>query len=236
MKNFMPSSSIPSKGADNSQNFATNKMFKSLYPIYLASSSPRRHSFFDDLGFDYSIINPKDKESSPFEGELASDYVMRVAKAKAVYGLNYLNSINKHEMPYVIIGADTAVSIDGHILGKPEDSADALSMLKMLVGRKHIVTTGMHIIKCITHQNSISFSVTTDVTMGAWDDETLKAYVNCGESFDKAGAYAIQGKGAFLVDSIDGCWANVVGLPVKALVQHLLEANIIESENIFKDS
>ncbi len=203
-----------------------NKLYKANYDIFLLSSSPRRQNFFKDLGFDFRIMKPMEEESPAFENEQASAYVLRVAENKALYGLNHMDS-SYRDKNYVIIAADTVVNIDKEILGKPKDNADAFRMLKLLSGKKHIVTTAVSIIEKLEHENRTSFAVNTEVTFSDWSDEVLQAYANCGEPLDKAGAYAIQGRGSFLVSSINGCWTNVVGLPLSALVDVLLKNSLI---------
>ncbi len=209
--------------------FHMNKLFEANYNIFLASTSPRRLQFFQELGFDFEPIKPSNEEDSPYCDELPSNYAMRVAKTKALYADTYLRNFGQQNQAYVIIAADTVVSIDGIILGKPKDNLDALRMLKMLNGKTHIVTTSVHIIENIEQNKHTSFANETKVTFANFSDKVLKNYANCGEPLDKAGSYAIQGQGAFLVSSIDGCWANVVGLPVNTLVEILLRRNIIRT-------
>ncbi len=170
------------------------------------------------------------EEDSPIENEEPADYALRIAKTKAMYGHSCVQAMQEKKNAYVIIAADTVVSIEGIILGKPVDNADALRMLKMLSGKKHTVTTAVHIIEVFENKENIhstAFAKETAVHFANWSDEVLKAYANSKEPLDKAGAYAIQGKGSFLMSSIEGCWTNVVGLPINTLVEILLEKSII---------
>jgi len=118
------------------------------------------------------------------------------------------------EFPSVILGADTEVVLDGRLLGKPRDAADAASMLRQLRGRVHEVITGVALVAPGSPGREEVASVTTRVTMRGYSDAEIKAYVDTGEPLDKAGAYAVQGLGRRLVAEVDGCFTNVVGLPV----------------------
>ena len=122
----------------------------------------------------------------------------------------------------VILGADTEVVLDGRLLGKPADDADALRMLQTLRGRSHEVVTGVALVEAPAGREATA-AVTTRVTMARVSDEELQAYVATGEPLDKAGAYAVQGLGSRLVAQVDGCYSNVVGLPV-GTTRRLLEA------------
>ena len=121
----------------------------------------------------------------------------------------------------VVLGADTEVVLDGRYLGKPRDVADAARMLRALSGRTHDVVTGLALVEAPSGREE-TLAVTTRVTMIDASDEEIAAYVATGEPLDKAGAYAVQGRGARLVARVDGCFTNVVGLPVET-VRRLLE-------------
>ena len=123
--------------------------------------------------------------------------------------------------PAVVLGADTEVVLDGRYLGKPRDAADAALMLRALGGRTHEVVTGVALVEAPSGREE-TIAVTTRVTMIAAGDDEIAAYVATGEPLDKAGAYAVQGQGAHLVARVDGCFTNVVGLPVEA-TRRLLE-------------
>jgi len=123
--------------------------------------------------------------------------------------------------PAFILGADTEVVLDGHVLGKPGDAADAGRMLKALRGRVHEVITGVALVEAPAGREETA-AVTTRVKMAGYSDAEIEAYVATGEPLDKAGAYAVQGLGARLVAEVDGCFTNVVGLPVTT-TRRLLE-------------
>ena len=122
--------------------------------------------------------------------------------------------------PQVVLGADTTVTLDNHILGKPTDPADAARMLRLLSGRTHRVITGIALVSAVATQ--VAFE-STAVTFNALSDKDIAAYIATGEPMDKAGAYAIQGRAARWIPRIEGCYFNVVGLPI-ALVTSLLES------------
>jgi septum formation protein len=129
-----------------------------------------------------------------------------LAKARAV--------AREQTSPAVVLGADTEVVLDGRYLGKPADLPDALRMLRALRGRTHEVITGVALVEAPAGREETA-AVVTRVTMTNAADEDLAAYVATGEPLDKAGAYAVQGRGSLLIDRIDGCYTNVVGLPVE---------------------
>ena len=118
--------------------------------------------------------------------------------------------------PAAVLGADTEVVLDGRYLGKPRDAADAARMLRELSGRTHEVVTGLALVDALSGREE-TLAVTTRVTMVAAGAEEIAAYVATGEPLDKAGAYAIQGRGALLVESVEGSWTNVVGLPIERI-------------------
>jgi septum formation protein len=122
----------------------------------------------------------------------------------------------------VVLGADTEVVLDGRLLGKPRDAADAARMLRALRGRVHEVITGVALVAALPPGREESTSVTTRVRMGQYDEAEIAAYVDTGEPLDKAGAYAVQGLGSRLVAEVDGCLTNVVGLPLST-TRRLLE-------------
>lgn len=143
-------------------------------------------------------------------GELAQSYVRRVAVRKAM-----AVAASKEE---TVLSADTTVVVDGQILGKPNDAEDAARMLRLLQGRTHEVITGF----CLRKQNQIVMDAeSTMVRFVAMTEEEIAAYVATGEPMDKAGAYAIQGNAAKYIDRIEGCYWNVVGLPIAKVYFHL---------------
>ena len=193
--------------------------------LILASSSPRRQQFLDDLGLPYQVLTSPKDEVTPMPSEDPQIFTARAADHKARQTAQLIPGA--YQSP-LLIAADTVVSIDGRILGKPQDSADALAMLSLLSGRSHQVTTSVCVLLPRRYQEcSFAFSDQASVTFYAWPKEVLAAYVQSGEPRDKAGAYAIQGKGAFLVQGIHGSWSTVVGLPVSRLCRELLSRELI---------
>lgn len=176
--------------------------------IVLASASPRRALLLQMLGFDFTTARPSVDET-PQPGETAPELVLRLACAKA--------ETTMPDFPdALIIAADTVVSCDGTILGKPQDNAAALTMLRTLAGRQHQVFTGL----AMRHRHDLFTHVEcSSVTMPAHPDAFLRAYLASGEPLGKAGAYGIQGRGGVLVSAITGDFYNVVGLPLQALWQ-----------------
>lgn len=178
--------------------------------LILASQSPRRRELMALLGFDFEVI-PSDAEEIK-RGSEPGEIVMHLAedKAKAVYD----QEIIKDEKELVVIGSDTVVVYDDHILGKPQDEADALRMLTMLAGKSHYVYTGVCL---MTPVGNRAFYSATEVVMYPASKEELLRYIASREPMDKAGSYAIQGKGTFLVKEIKGDYNTVVGLPAARL-------------------
>jgi len=164
------------------------------------------------LGFDFDAIR-SGVEESPLPGESPREHVIRLAEAKAL-------DIGKQYRDRWVIAADTIVLINGSILGKPKDEEEALQMLSRLCGREHSVLTGFsahHFGK----EKGGSQAVETAVRVKPLLPAEMKWYVSTGEPFDKAGAYAIQGIGSFMIESIRGSYTNVVGLPLCELVEML---------------
>jgi septum formation protein len=186
--------------------------------LVLASASPRRRELLTQAGFSFEV-HPADISENLFPGEDPIAYVTRLAreKAQAVY-----KEITKAPAPpLVVLGADTTVTLDDHILGKPEDAADAARMLRLLSGRTHRVITGVAVVTAASAQVAAEV---TEVTFLPLSDAEIAAYIATGEPMDKAGAYAIQGFAARWVPRIEGCYFNVVGLPI-SLVSTLLASS-----------
>ena len=179
-------------------------------PLILASTSPRRHELLALLGLPYEIIASRFDESllSPL-GLPPADYVTRLALGKAAEVAARLAAPEA-----VIVGADTTVVLDGDVLNKPLDPADAARMLRRLSGRTHEVYTGLCIIRGAAIQTA---HAVTAVTFDPLTDETIAAYVATGEPLDKAGAYGVQGQGLGFTPRLDGDYYNVVGLPLELL-------------------
>ena len=180
--------------------------------IILASGSPRRREILSELGAEIKIITADvDETSNETDPEkLAQELACK--KGLAVY--ERLVAEGSPDVAFPIISADTVVFCENEIMGKPKDRADAFRMLKKLSGKAHSVTTGICIVKNGTPFSSYS---TTKVFVDPLTDNEINAYIDSGDPFDKAGSYGIQGIFSKHVSKIDGCYFNVVGLPVNAL-------------------
>jgi septum formation protein len=177
--------------------------------LVLASQSPRRAELLRAAGIDFDV-RPGDVDESVRAGETAHEYVQRVAVAKA-------HAVAR-DAAEIILAADTTVVVEGEILGKPADAADAARMLRRLAGRSHEVLTGV----CLLRAGIVSTRVAaTTVAFLPMSEEEIAWYVASGEPMDKAGAYGIQGLASRFISRIDGSYTNVVGLPV-AVVYELL--------------
>ena len=185
--------------------------------LVLASASPRRRELLTQAGFVFSV-HPAHIPEDLLPGEEPIAYVTRLAreKAQAVFGEL---SARGASADAAVLGADTTVTLDGHILAKPEDPTDAARMLRMLSGRTHRVVTGVAV---VTADRTEVAAEVTAVRFLTLSEAEIAAYIATGEPMDKAGAYAIQGRAAQWIPRIDGCYFNVVGLPL-ALVAAMLE-------------
>ncbi|MFJ4384456.1 Maf family protein [Pseudomonas sp. NPDC089408] len=182
-----------------------------MNPLYLASGSPRRRELLTQIGVPFSLVSAPIDET-PLPGESAPAYVERLARAKAAAGLASLGVPAKApEGHAVVLGADTAVVLDGRILGKPENREDALAMLADLSGREHQVLTAVAL---DDGQRVHSLCVTSKVSFRAISADEAQRYWASGEPADKAGSYAIQGLGAVFVTGLVGSYSAVVGLPL----------------------
>lgn len=178
--------------------------------LILASASPRRQELLRNAGIPFEV-RPAHIPEDPLPGERPKECAERLAREKAL-------AIAQKRPTDVVLGADTVVVIDGQVLGKPADAADAARMLRMLSGREHEVITGICLVA--GGQSSLA-SETTRVTMSVISDADIAGYIASGEPMDKAGAYAIQGLASRWIPRIEGDYSNVVGLPV-ALVCRML--------------
>ncbi|NMB08699.1 MAG: septum formation protein Maf [Tissierellia bacterium] len=177
--------------------------------IVLASSSPRRIELLKKFNIDPIIIKPNIVEKVSIE-----DSVEEISMALAFEKANQVsNNFNNGE---IIMAFDTLVAYDGEILGKPKSEDDAINMLKLLSNKEHVVVTGLSIIKANTNIKVIDYEKTY-VKFRQLDDKIIKNYINTQEYKDKAGAYGIQGIGGVLIEWINGCYFNVVGLPLYRL-------------------
>jgi len=171
--------------------------------LFLASTSPRRRELLQQLGLTFSVLRV-DVDESAKVGERPTEYVLRLAREKALAGLAQITA-------GVIVAADTSVVIDDDVLGKPASEAEAVAMWQRLSGRTHQVLTGVAVGDA-SHIESIV--VSTRVHFRVITPSEMHAYWQSGEPSDKAGGYAIQGRGAVFVDAIEGSYSNVVGLPL----------------------
>jgi len=190
--------------------------------LVLASASPRRRELLTQVGYTFEV-QPAHIPEDPREGEDPIAYVTRLAREKAEAVFRELSANRSASDALVILGADTTVTLDNHILGKPEDAADAARMLRMLSGRSHHVITGVAVVTAAGVEVAAEVTAVRFLTM---TDEEIAAYVATGEPMDKAGAYGIQGLAARWIPRVEGCYFNVVGLPL-ALVSTLLEGTIV---------
>jgi septum formation protein len=187
-------------------------------PLILASASPRRQGYFQDLGLEYRV-HPADIDEELLAAEKPLDFVIRMAKEKAM-------SVMDLYPENWIVAADTVVSLADTVLGKPKDPADAVLMLMQLSGKEHWVQTGM-CLACLQEGVVAVQSVRTLVVFSPFSERVARAYVATGEPLDKAGSYGIQGQGAFLVKEVLGSYSNVVGLPLCELLVMLEEYGVI---------
>lgn len=185
--------------------------------IVLASSSPRRRELLTQAGIPFIVVpGDVDEEKADISGtpgqkaeQLAYMKAMDVARTKSG----------------IILGADTIVVCDDEIFGKPADAENARKMLRALSGREHLVITGIALIDTASGRVSTGYE-TTKVRFSALSDEEIEGYIESGEPYGKAGAYAIQGGAALFVESLDGCYSNVVGLPLRRLYRMLKDFGI----------
>ncbi|MET3132570.1 septum formation protein [Oxalobacteraceae bacterium GrIS 1.11] len=196
--------------------------------IYLASKSPRRRELLRQIGVDFELLllrsdGPRgaDVTEEVRAGEAALDYVARVANEKAAFGWDLVH--RRHLTPRPVLAADTTVTIDGVILGKPADRAEAIAMLGQLSGRTHQVLTAIAV-----HCDGMAEHVTqvSQVRFGVLSPASIAAYCATMEPYDKAGGYGIQGLAALFVEHIDGSHSGIMGLPLFETAQLLRQAGL----------
>ncbi len=194
----------------------------------LASASPRRNRFLQDLGLNFRVVPAdldEDSLTAPFlvpnsqilllDSQSPTLLVEKLAFAKAA-------QVAKKEPYLPVLGADTIVVLGQEILGKPCDAKEAENILQKLQGKKHCVYTGVALVENSPGNIKVAHEV-TDVWMRSLSLSEIKRYIDTGEPFDKAGSYAIQGRGGFLIEKISGCYTNVVGLPLPLTLKLLRE-------------
>jgi septum formation protein len=189
--------------------------------LVLGSASPRRADLLRQLRLDFvQIVSPE--EEPPIQGGAPQEHVTASAAAKAGAVRRFVEVGHVDLVQAIVIGADTVVELEGQMLGKPADAAAAAQMLGHLSGRRHRVFTGVAL--SLADGTVLEDSVETQVQFGILSAADIAAYVASGEPLDKAGAYGIQGGGARFIERIDGCYYNVVGLPIFRLCQLLHQA------------
>jgi len=194
------------------------QVFTTRKPLILASGSPRRKRYFEDLGLEFTVLTTDIQETMVL-GERPEDFVKRMAEEKAVSAMN-------RQPESWVVSADTVVFLEDLVLGKPKNEEEAVKMLMRLSGRRHYVQTGF-CIGCKGEKVQLLNVVTTLVDFAVISEDIAKAYVATGEPLDKAGAYGIQGLGAFLVTSLAGSYSNVVGLPLYEVISCLCRYGVI---------
>jgi septum formation protein len=183
--------------------------------LILASASPRRAELLRQIGLDFQVVASLIAEDLPADPVAPERLVMDLATAK-------VKQVARGRADGVIIGADTIVFLENQVLGKPGSAAEAVTMLTRLSGKTHQVFTGLGVFDRATDRLITDFAM-TEVVFRTLCNHEIQAYVRTGEPLDKAGAYGIQGRGALLVEKINGCYFNVVGLPIGKLVVILNE-------------
>lgn len=186
-------------------------MAYSPLPIYLASSSPRRRDLLSQVGLSFTVIPSRLREEAAEDDPRALVRTLALAKAREVAG-----SLDRG----LVIGADTVVVLGEEVLGKPGSSEEAREMLRRLSGATHRVLTGVAVVEAASQEALVDHEETL-VTFRPLTEEEIEFYVASGEPMDKAGAYAAQGLGSLLIRRIEGCFYNVVGLPLVRLGEML---------------
>jgi len=181
--------------------------------LILASASPRRKDLLTQIGLEFEAY-PADIDETSIGYTDAGKYAEEMSRRKALMVAEKFYDIPGEE--YLILGADTTVEIDGNILGKPQDYADAVRMLETIQGKWHRVITGITLVNAGTRE-VITDSEVTRVKIRPMTPEMIRAYLKTGESLDKAGAYGAQGFGSLIVERVEGCFFNVIGLPLHKL-------------------
>lgn len=194
--------------------------------LYLASKSPRRRELLTQVGIRFDVLDV-DIDETQKVNETAEDYVIRLAREKAVAGWN--NEKPDHKP---VLGSDTAVVIQGEILGKPENREDAIRMLNLLSGQTHQVMTAVALLNPFSNNvKNVQYELNSiinvsDVTFKVLSEQEIAQYVDSGEGVDKAGSYAIQGKAAAFITHLSGSYSGVMGLPLFETVKLLNKSAI----------
>jgi septum formation protein len=204
-----------------------------MHKIILASGSPRRREILEQVGLKFTVCTSDIEEI--FTKEKPEEIVIELASIKVN---DVANKINESS---IIIGSDTMVAVNGQVMGKPKDEEDAKNMIRKLQDNKHQVYTGVSVIikeEALEQSNTsqeknpiyinkyVNFVTKTDVWVNSMTEEQIAAYVETGEPYDKAGAYAIQGRFAIHINKIEGDYYNIVGFPIAKLYEVLLKEGI----------
>jgi len=186
-------------------------------PLILASASPRRRALLHMLGLRYECVVPQVSEDGPHLSESPAERVEHLARLKAAW-------VPRERLAYAVLAADTVVWLDGEIFGKPADEAEARRFLMRLSDRWHDVYTGV-CLRRLSDERTVVGHERSRVRFGSLSEQDIRDYIATGEPMDKAGAYGIQGYGGLLVERIEGCYFNVMGLPLSRLrrLAHELE-------------
>ena len=196
--------------------------------LYLASRSPRRRELLAGLGYRFEVVDTAIDESRP-GGETPARYVERMAREKALAGLGAVvrEGPGVRRSSAVVLGADTTVVVDGTVLGKPRDDAEALDHLERLSGRDHLVLSAVAVLSGVADRAAVELRLSRSrVWFRHLSEEERRRYLATGEPTDKAGSYAIQGYAAAFVTRLEGSWSAVVGLPVHETVELLARAGV----------
>jgi len=183
-----------------------------VLPLFLASASPRRRELLESLGLAFAV-EPAAIDEAELPGEAPQDHVVRLAARKAA---TVAAALRHRGVDALVLAADTTVTIDGAILGKPANDAEAVAMLHRLAGRSHEVLTACRLVRN-DDGRAAAVVVSSGVRFKPWDEALARWYAATGEPMDKAGGYGIQGRGVLLSEAITGSWSNVVGLPLESL-------------------
>jgi septum formation protein len=192
--------------------------FTVVKPVVLASTSPRRKEILSLLGFPFAVVPSNVSEDLAVGNNDFESYARQLAAMKT-------QAVANEEQNSIVIGADTIVVHEGKLYSKPESKEQARAFLKELSGKTHTVITGVGL---FMGDKICTFSVKTKVTFRELDDKLINAYVESGDSMDKAGGYGIQTAGALLVEKIDGDYYNVMGLPIAKLTEYMRELSLME--------
>jgi len=186
--------------------------------LILASSSPRRRELLTQAGISFTVVPSRVDEAKAELSGTVEEKTEQLAYLKAL-------DVAKRTKDSIVLGADTVVVCDGLVFGKPVDAKDAEKMLLSLSGREHTVITGVALVNSATGDYMCGHE-STKVKFASLKPEEIEAYIKTGEPYGKAGAYAVQGKAALFVESLSGCYSNVVGLPLRKLYEMLKEFGI----------